>query len=121
MVKRNGVDYITLADGQINFNQPTNLALGGDTSNCVKLTGEADQRIDGTVSVNGDTVAGYELTVNGQVHTQGIFVAPHTNLIFGSASRYITNPPTSNHIRHYCNGEHQFYCDGAEDFFDRQG
>ena len=36
VIKRNGVDFITLVDGQINFNQPTNLALGGDTSNCVK-------------------------------------------------------------------------------------
>ena len=114
VIKRGGVDYITLADGQVNFNQPTNISV--DTSNLVKKTGETDQRVDGTVSVNGDTVTGYELTVNGQVHTQGMFVASNTNLIFGSATRYITNPPTSNHIRHYTNGEHQFYCDGIEDF-----
>ena len=61
-------------------------------------------------------MTGYELTVNGQVHTQGMFVATNTNLIFGSATRYITNPPTPNHIRHFTNGEHQFYCNGAEDF-----
>ena len=114
VIKRGGVDYITLADGQINFNQPTNISV--DTTNLVKKTGETDQRIDGTVSVNGDTVAGYELTVAGQVHTQGMFVASNTNLIFGNANRYITNPPTSNHIRHYTNGEHQFYCNGIEDF-----
>ena len=114
VIKRNGVDYITLADGQLNFNQPTNISV--DTTNLVKKTGETDQRIDGTVSVNGDTVAGYGLTVNGQVHTQGMFVASNTNLIFGNANRYITNPPTSNHIRHYTNGEHQFYCNGVEDF-----
>ena len=114
VIKRNGIDYITLADGQINFNQPTNISV--DTTNLVKKTGETDQRIDGTVSVNGDTVAGYELTVAGQVHTQGMFVASNTNLIFGNANRYITNPPTSNHIRHYTNGEHQFYCNGVEDF-----
>ena len=107
---------MTLKNNIIEFNKPTNLVVGGDTSNCVKYTGEADQRIDGTVSVNGDTVVGYELTVNGQVHTQGMFVATNTNLIFGSATRYITNPPTSNHIRHYTNGEHQFYCNGAEEF-----
>ena len=114
VIKRGGVDYITLADGQVNFNQPTNISV--DTTNLVKKTGETDQRIDGTVSVNGDTVAGYELTVAGQVHTQGMFVASNTNLIFGNANRYITNPPTSNHIRHYTNGEHQFYCNGVEDF-----
>ena len=114
VIKRNNVDYITLADGQVNFNQPTNISV--DTTNLVKKTGETDQRIDGTVSVNGDTITGYELTVNGQVHTQGMFVASNTNLIFGNANRYITNPPTSNHIRHYTNGEHQFYCNGVEDF-----
>ena len=114
VIKRNNVDYITLADGQINFNQPTNISV--DTSNLVKKTGETDQKIDGTVSVNGDTITGHELTVNGQVHTQGMFVASNTNLIFGNANRYITNPPTSNHIRHYTNGEHQFYCNGVEDF-----
>ena len=66
--------------------------------------------------MNGDTVTGYELTVNGQVHTQGMFIAPKTNMIFGSATRYITNPGITNHIRHYTNGEHQFYCNGVEDF-----
>ena len=114
VIKRNGIDYITLADGQINFNQPSNISV--DTTNLVKKTGETDQRVDGTVSINGDTVEGYELTVAGQVHTQGMFVASNTNLIFGNANRYITNPPTSNHIRHYTNGEHQFYCNGVEDF-----
>ena len=114
VIKRSGVDYKTLADGQVNFNQPTNISV--DTSNLVKKTGETDQKIDGTVSVNGDTVEGCELTVAGQVHTQGMFVASNTNLIFGNANRYITNPPTSNHIRHYTNGEHQFYCNGFEDF-----
>ena len=43
-IKKNGVDYITLADGQINFNQPSNISV--DTSNLVKKTGETDQRID---------------------------------------------------------------------------
>ena len=66
--------------------------------------------------MNGDTVAGYELTVNGQVHSQGMFVATNTNLIFGNANIFITNPPTTNHIRHYTSGEHQFYCNGVEDF-----
>ena len=98
-IKRGGVDYITLTDGQIQFNQPTNISI--DVSNLVKKTGEADQRIDGTVSINGDTTTGYELTVNGQVHTQGMYLALNTNLIFGSATRYIINPVATNHIRHY--------------------
>ena len=115
-IKRGGVDYITLTDGQIQFNQPTNISI--DVSNLVKKTGEADQRIDGTVSINGDTTTGYELTVNGQVHTQGMYLALNTNLIFGSATRYIINPVATNHIRHYCDttGEHQFYCGNDEDF-----
>ena len=114
VIKRNNIDYITLSDGQINFNQPTNISV--DTTNLVKKTGETDQRIDGTVSVNGDTVAGYELTVAGQVHTQGMYVASDTDLIFGNPTQYITNPFGTAHIRHYTNGEHQFYCNGVEDF-----
>ena len=114
IIKRNNVNYITLADGQINFNQPTNISV--DTTNLVKKTGETDQRVDGTVSINGDTVAGYELTVAGQVHTQGMFVASDTDLIFGNPTQYITNPFGTAHIRHYTNGEHQFYCNGVEDF-----
>ena len=114
IIKRNNVNYITLADGQINFNQPTNISV--DTTNLVKKTGETDQRVDGTVSINGDTVEGYELTVNGQVHTQGMYVASDADLIFGDPTRYITNPFGTAHIRHYTNGEHQFYCNGVEDF-----
>lgn len=74
----------------------------------------------GTVSINGDTTTGYELAVNGQVHTQGVFLAQSTNVIFGNDTRYITNPVSTNHIRHYCDntGEHQFYGGGLEGFFD---
>ena len=114
VIKRNNIDYITLADGQINFNQPTNISV--DTTNLVKKTGETDQKIDGTVSINGDTITGYELTVAGQVHTQGMYVASDTDLIFGNPTQYITNPFGTAHIRHYANGEHQFYCNGVEDF-----
>ena len=116
VIKRAGVDYITLTDGQIQFNQPTNISV--DVSNLVKKTGEADQRIDGTVSINGDTTTGNELTVNGQVHTQGVYLVQNTNLILGAPTRYITNPVATNNIRHYCDttGEHQFYCGNDEDF-----
>ena len=51
VIKRNNVDFITLADGQINFNQPTNLNV--DVSNLVKLTGEASQTIAGDIVVGG--------------------------------------------------------------------
>ena len=53
IIKRGGVDYITLADGVIQFSQPTNLAITPDLSNCVKLTGEASQTIAGDVVVGG--------------------------------------------------------------------
>ena len=53
VIKRNGVDFITLADGVIQFSQPTNLAITPDLSNCVKLTGEASQTIAGNVVVGG--------------------------------------------------------------------
>ena len=35
VIKRNGVDFIILANGEIQFNQPTNLAITPDLSNCV--------------------------------------------------------------------------------------
>ena len=53
IIKRGGVDYITLTDGQIQFNQSTNLAITPDLSNCVKLTGEASQTIADNVVVGG--------------------------------------------------------------------
>ena len=45
-----------------------------------------------------------------------MFVASDADLIFGNATRYITNPFGTNHIKHYTDGEHQFYCNGEEDF-----
>ena len=55
VIQRAGVNCITLTDGQIQFNQPTNLATGGDTSNCVKYTGETLQTIEGDVVIGGGT------------------------------------------------------------------
>ena len=40
---------MTLKNGIVEFNKPTNLDLSGDTSNCLKLTGETDQQVAGTV------------------------------------------------------------------------
>ena len=56
---------MTLKNGIVEFNKPTNLDLLGDTSNCVKLTGETDQQISGTVAVNGAKNGSNVLTVNG--------------------------------------------------------
>ena len=53
VIKRNGVDFITLADGEIQFNQPTNSAITPDLSNCVKLNGEASQTVAGNAVVGG--------------------------------------------------------------------
>ena len=56
---------MTLKNGIVEFNKPTNLDLSGDTSNCVKLTGETDQQVAGTIAVNGAKNGSNVLTVNG--------------------------------------------------------
>ena len=56
---------ITLKNGIVEFNKPTNLDLSGDTSNCVKLTGETDQQVAGTIAVNGAKNGSNILIVNG--------------------------------------------------------
>ena len=56
---------MTLKNGIVEFNKPTNLDLSGDISNCVKLTGETDQQLAGTVAVNGAKNGSNVLTVNG--------------------------------------------------------
>ena len=56
---------MTLKNGIFEFNKPTNLDLSGDTSNCLKLTGETDQQVAGTVAVNGAKNGSNILTVNG--------------------------------------------------------
>ena len=56
---------MTLKNGIVEFNKPTNLDLSGDTSNCVKLTGETDQQVAGTVAINGAKNGSSVLTVNG--------------------------------------------------------
>ena len=56
---------MTLKNGIVEFNKPTNLDLSGDTSNCLKLTGETDQQVAGTVAINGAKNGSNILTVNG--------------------------------------------------------
>ena len=45
---------MTLKNGIVEFNKPTNLDLSGDISNCLKLTGETDQQVAGTIAVNSE-------------------------------------------------------------------
>ena len=56
---------MTLKNGIVEFNKPTNLDLSGDTSNCLKLSGETDQQVAGTVAVHGAKNGSNVLTVNG--------------------------------------------------------
>ena len=56
---------MTLKNGIVEFNKPTNLDLSGDISNCLKLTGETDQQVAGTVAINGAKNGSNILTVNG--------------------------------------------------------
>jgi hypothetical protein len=63
VIKRGGVDYITLTDGQIQFNQPTNISV--DDTNYVKKTGEVHHRIDGTMSFGGDKISTYAYSFHG--------------------------------------------------------
>ena len=56
---------MTLKNGIVEFNKPTNLDLSGDTSNCVKLTGATGQQVAGTVAINGAKNGSNVLTVNG--------------------------------------------------------
>ena len=56
---------MTLKNGIVEFNKPTNLDLTGDTSNCVKMTGETDQQVAGTVALKGAKNGSNTFTVNG--------------------------------------------------------
>ena len=63
---------MTIKNDVIEFNKPTNLALGGDTSNCVKYTGETLQTVDGAVVVGGGVQNGTDtLSVNGTTYISG--------------------------------------------------
>ena len=91
VIQRAGVNYITLTDGQIQFNQPTNLATGGDTSNCVKYTGETLQTIEGDVVIGGGAQFGsFDLTVNGTSYfLSGIELVLGGSIALGTGKGYI--------------------------------
>ena len=65
---------MTLKNGILELKKPTNLDLWGDTSNCLKLTGETDQQVAGTVAVNGAKNGSNVLTVNGASYFSNNFL-----------------------------------------------
>ena len=91
VIQRAGINYITLTDGQIQFNQPTNLATGGDTSNCVKYTGETLQTIEGDLVIGGGAQFGsFDLTVNGTSYClSGIELVLGGTVVLGTGKGYI--------------------------------
>ena len=121
VIQRAGVDYITLTDGQIQFNQPTNLATGGDTSNCVKYTGETLQTIEGDVVIGGGAQFGsFDLTVNGTSYfLSGIELVLGGSIALGTGKGYIRsiNLGGGNTGYDYCifgaGGLHRFYVGGS--------
>ena len=121
VIQRAGVDYITLTDGQIQFNQPTNLATGGDTSNCVKYTGETLQTIEGDLVIGGGAQFGsFDLTVNGTSYfLSGIELVLGGSIALGTGKGYIRsiNLGGGNTGYDYCifgaGGLHRFYVGGS--------
>ena len=121
VIQRAGVDYITLTDGQIQFNQPTNLATGGDTSNCVKYTGETLQTIEDDVVIGGGTqFSTYDLTVNGISYFNAAIEFPLGGAVnLGTGKGYIrsSNIGSGNAGYDYCifgsAGLHRFYIGGS--------
>ena len=121
VIQRAGVNYITLTDGQIQFNQPTNLATGGDTSNCVKYTGETLQTIEGDVVIGGGAQFGsFDLTVNGTSYfLSGMELVLGGSIALGTGKGYIRsiNIGGGNTGYDYCifasGGLHRFYVGGS--------
>ena len=121
VIQRAGVNCITLTDGQIQFNQPTNLATGGDTSNCVKYTGETLQTIEGDVVIGGGTqFSTYDLTVNGISYFNAAIEFPLGGAInLGTGKGYLRsiNLGSGNTGYDYCifggGGLHRFYVGGS--------
>ena len=121
VIQRAGVDYITLTDGQIQFNQPTNLATGGDTSNCVKYTGETLQTVEGDLVIGGGAQFGsFDLTVNGVSYfSSTIELSFGGSIVLGTGKGYIRSVHigSGNAAYDYCifgsGGLHRFYVGGS--------
>ena len=98
---------MTLKNGIIEFNKPTNLDLSGDTSNCLKLTGEADQQVAGTVAINGAKNGSNILTVNG-----ASYFSNNLECVNNILCDYIESRNTStimNYVMNESTGEIKFY------------
>ena len=121
VIQRAGVNYITLTDGQIQFNQPTNLATGGDTSNCVKYTGETLQTIDGDVVIGGGAQFGsFDLTVNGTTYFSSTVELPFGGAInLGTGKGFLPSVNLGggntgyDYVNYSSGGLHRFYVSGS--------
>ena len=121
VIRRAGVNYITLTDGQIQFNQPTNLATGGDTSNCVKYTGETLQTIDGDVVIGGGAQFGsFDLTVNGTTYFSSTVELPFGGAInLGTGKGFLRSVNLGggntgyDYVNYSSGGLHRFYVSGS--------
>ena len=98
---------MTLKNGIIEFNKPTNLDLSGDTSNCLKLTRETDQQVAGTVAVNGAKNGSNVLTVNG-----ASYFSNNLECVNNMLCDYIESKNAStvmNYVMNESTGKIQFY------------
>ena len=98
---------VTLKNGIVEFNKPTNLDLSGDTSNCLKLTGETDQQVAGTVAVNGAKNGSNVLTVNG-----ASYFSNNLECVNNILCDYIESKNAStvmNYVMNESTGEMKFY------------
>ena len=98
---------MTLKNGIVEFNKPTNLDLSGDTSNCLKLTGETDQRVAGTVAVNGAKNGSNVLTVNGASYFSNNLECVNNILCDYIESRNAST--VMNYVMNESTGEIKFY------------
>ena len=98
---------MTLKNNIIEFNKPTNLDLSGDTSSCVKLTGETDQQVARTVAINGAKNGSNVLSVNG-----ASYVSNNLECVNNILCDYIESRNTStimNYVMNESTGEIKFY------------
>ena len=98
---------MTLKNNIIEFNKPTNLDLSGDTSNCLKLTGEADQQVAGTIAIDGAKNGSNILTVNG-----ASYFSNNIECVNNIWCDYIESRNTStimNYVMNESTGEIKFY------------
>ena len=98
---------MTLKNNIIEFNKPTNLDLSGDISNCLKLTGEADQQVAGTIAINGAKNGSNILTVNG-----ASYFSNNIECVNNILCDYIESRNTStimNYVMNESTGEIKFY------------